>query len=116
MADAYERLVTTLRSLGHPVREQGTYGITERLPETHITYQMTLCDPKTHADNSPTSYITTFQVSMYSMNPETVQAADRLLRTVLLAAGFFGGPGRRLPMDVQTGQYGYTADFKLHES
>ena len=116
MADVYDRTVAALSVLGYPVREQGTYQPDEVLPQTHVTYQVIDQTNPGHADNMPISTTTRVQVTVYSTDPSVVQHADGLLRVAMLPSGFLRVTGRRLPLDPETGHYGYTSDYRLYES
>lgn len=115
LTDFYGKIYNTLLSIGYPVREQGTYGQNEKLPETHITYFVLNQANESHADNLPTSRTSRVQVSLYSKKPALVQQADSVLRAALLAGGFLRAGGRNLPFDKETGHYGYVSTYNYFE-
>ncbi len=109
-------LYTALNTLGYTVREQGSFGATETLPTTFITYQVIAVGDINHFDNAPNLYTTRVQVALYSTDPAITQAADATLWTPLKAAGFMRlSGGRQLPFDAASGHYGYTRDYRLLE-
>lgn len=115
MIDVYNLVCTTLGSSGYPVREQGTYGPDESLPDTHITYFIQDQSNESHADNAPTSQTTTVQVALYSRDPAIAQQANQILKGILHPAGFLRAGGRNLPLDPDTGHYGYTSTYNFYE-
>ncbi|GIO36880.1 hypothetical protein J41TS12_17410 [Paenibacillus antibioticophila] len=116
MINIYAVTVDALKSLGYPVREQGTYAPTDTLPETFATYQIIDSPNNSAADNLPTSQTTRVQVNLYSRDPEIKQVADDLLKSVMIPAGFLRAGGRDLPFSLQTGHYGYTCDYRFYDS
>ena len=116
MSNIYKKIYDTLVHLGYPVREQGTYGDDEVLPETMITYQLVDDPDSSHYENIPTSKIPRFQVVLYTKNPAIKQSADKTLRSVLLPAGFMRASGRDLPFNKDTGHYGYVSDYRYFET
>jgi len=115
LTDVYNKIYTTLAALGFPVSEQGSYGPTETLPETLITYFVLDETDISHADNLPASTMTSAQVALYSKRPAIVQQANRTLRSVMLPAGFLRAGGRNLPFDQETGHYGYTSTYNFYD-
>ena len=115
MTDVYSVIYDTLISIGYPVREQGTYGQNEKLPETHITYFVIDQANESHADNAPTSRTTKARVFLYSRKPAIAQQADSVLKAAMLAAGFLRAGGRPLPFDKDTGHYGYVSTYNYFE-
>lgn len=115
MSNIYELIYNTLMSLGYPVREQGTFGNTEMLPETFITYQIINETNDTHYDNKIASTTTRVQLVLYSKKPAIKQSADQLFRSVMLPAGFLRVSGRDLPFNQDTGHYGYTSDYIFYK-
>lgn len=115
MSNIYELIYNTLISLGYPVREQGTFGENETLPETFITYQIINETNDTHYDNKIASTITRVQLVLYSKKPAIKQSADQLFRSVMLPAGFLRVSGRDLPFNSSTGHYGYTSDYIFYK-
>jgi len=116
VGNVYETIKTTLAPLGYPVRQQGSYAPGATLPETLVTYQVIDQPNGAHADNRPGSTIHRIQISMYSKRPALVQGADAAIKGVLLPAGFLRVTGRDLPLDHETGHYGYTSDYRFYES
>lgn len=112
---SYSILCAALAPAGYPVREQGSYGADETLPETHITYDMMGESDGAYYDNQASMNTSTFRVFFYSKKPALVQGAKDTLKSVLLPAGFLKGVGRRLPFDPSTGHYGYVCEYKLNE-
>ena len=112
MSNIYKKIYDTLSPLGYPVREQGTYGEDEVLPDTLVTYQLVDEPDLAHYENSPSGKVPRFQVALYSKDPAIKQNADTLLRSVMLPAGFMRSSGRDLPFDPDTGHYGYTSDYR----
>jgi hypothetical protein len=115
LINIYKQTYDTLTGLGYPVREQGSYGPQETLPDTHVTYFIVDQDDASHADNRPTSVIHSVQVALYSKDPAIVQAADQTLRSVMAPAGFLRGRGRALPFDGDTGHYGYVRTYNFYD-
>lgn len=115
MINVYEKIYNTLSGLGYPVREQGSYGPSETLPETLITYFVQDQSNGSHADNLPTSTTTSVQVALYSQRPALVQQADQILKSVMLPAGFLRAGGRNLPFDGDTQHYGYTSSYNFYD-
>ena len=115
LANIYKLVCDTLEPLGYPIREQGTYASNEKLPETHITYQLIDAPPGSHADNLPINTIPRIQLAFYSKKPAIKQAADGLLKSVMLPAGFMRASGRDLPFDKETGHYGFTSDYIIYQ-
>jgi hypothetical protein len=115
LTDVYTHVFTTLSTLGYSVREQGTYGQDEVLPETHITYNIADQDDISHADNRPTATMTRIQVALYSKDPAIVQQANKTLKDLLLPAGFLRAGGRNLPFDADTGHYGYISTYNFYD-
>lgn len=113
MINVYEIIYSTLIALGYPVREQGSYGEGEELPETFITYQVIYISNRSHADNQPTCGITRVQVNLYSRDPTIKQGADRAIKAAMLPAGFLYVDGRDLPLSADTGHYGFTCDYRF---
>jgi hypothetical protein len=110
------KVYATLSTIGYPVREQGSYAATEVLPATLVTYQVIGQAPSGHADGLPTGFISRIQVALYSTDPAITQTALRTFLTTMQPAGFLFSSGRQLPLDEQSGHYGFTADFKIYES
>lgn len=115
MINIYGHTYSTLTGLGYPVREQGSYGPQETLPDTHVTYFIVDQDDAAHADNRPTSVIHSVQVALYSKDPAIVQTADQTLWSVMAPAGFMRGRGRALPFDGDTGHYGYVRTYNFYD-
>lgn len=115
MSNIYELVYNTLIQLGYPVREQGTYGENETLPETFITYQIINEINDTHYDNKIASTTITVQLALYSKKPAIKQSADQLFRSVMLNAGFLRISGRDLPFNSSTGHYAYTSDYIFYK-
>ncbi len=115
MINIYALVNDTLKTLGYPVREQGTYKPTDTQPETHVTYQLIDSPNNSHADNQPTSQTTRVQVTLYSKKPALKQGADTAFKSVMLPAGFMRVGGRDLPFNAATGHYAYTCDYRFHE-
>lgn len=116
MSNIYELISSALKSTGYKVREQGGYQNDERLPDTHVTYQIIDSPNESHADNRPTSTTYRVQIVLYSRKPGIVQNADEILKAALIPAGFLRAGGRAYPFNAQTGHYGWTSDYKYHES
>ena len=116
MSNIYKKIYDTLITLGYPVREQGTYGEDEVLPETMITYQLIDEPDSAHYENIPVGKIARFQVAFYSKDPTKKQSADSVLRSVLLPLGFLRVSGRDLPFNKETNHYGYTSDYRYFET
>lgn len=115
MTNIYSLVYNTLLNLGYPVAEQGTYAITAKLPETHVTYQIIDSSNNSHADNASTSQTTRVQVTLYSKKPALKQGADAAIKAVMLPAGFMRVGGRDLPFDQTTGHYAYTCDYRYYD-
>lgn len=116
MTDIYALIYDTLLQLGYPVREQGTYGEDDKLPATHVTYQIIDSPNNSHADNLPTSQTTRIQVTLYSKKPALKQGADQAIKAVMLPAGFLRVGGRDLPYNEKTGHYAYTCDYRFYDN
>lgn len=116
MTNVYSRTYDTLLGLGYPVREQGSYAATETLPETFCTYQVIDQTDKSHADNRPASMTSTVLVSLYSRRPAIIQRADQMLRAAMISAGFLRAGGRNMPLDRDTGHYGYVSTYNFYDS
>lgn len=115
MTNIYALVNDTLKTLGHPVREQGTYKATDTLPETHVTYQLIDSPNNSHADNTPTSQTTWIQVALYSKKPALKQVADAAIKAAMLPAGFLRVGGRDLPFNAATGHYAYACDYRFYD-
>ena len=105
-----------LATSGLEVREQGTYDEDETLPESLITYQIMTQLDSSHADNRSTSTTTSVRVFYYSQRPALVQVADQLIRNLMLPAGFMHAGGEPLPLDKETGHYGYVTTYNYYDS
>lgn len=114
MINIYDHTYQTLKTLGYPVQEHGTYG-DKKMTETFVTYQIIDSSNNSHADNAPTSCTTRVQVNLYSNRPTLKQGADEALKAVMLPAGFMRVGGRDLPFDTSTGHYGYTCDYRFYD-
>lgn len=115
LPNIYATINTALAGLGYTVRPQGSYAPGATLPETLVTYQVVDQPNGAHADNRPGSTIHRVQVAMYSKRPALVQGADAAFKGALLPAGFLRVTGRDLPLDHDTGHYGYTCDYRFYE-
>lgn len=116
MSNIYSKIHTALVSLGFECKEQGTFGDETTWPETFTTYQIIDSPNNSHADNVATSRTILIQTAIYSKDPAIKQDAERLLKSVMLPAGFIRVGGRDLPFNRATGHYAYTTDFRLFES
>lgn len=114
-SNIYELICNTLRPLGYPVKEQGTYPSGTTLPETYITYFNVDNPNGTYYDNKPESTKTRIQLVLYSKKPAIKQNADNLFKSVMLPAGFLRIGGRDLPFNESTGHYAYTCDYRFYE-
>lgn len=114
-SNIYSILYSALSGLGYTVREQGTFGSTETLPATFITYQLIEQPNDSHYDNRPISTTSRMQVTLYSQDPAIKQNADNLFKSVLLPAGFMRAGGRDLPFNSDTGHYAYTSDYRYYD-
>lgn len=115
MSNIYEIIENTLAPLGYQVREQGSYGPAEQLPETFITYTYVDDSNDTHADNKPTSTTYLMRVILYSSDPVKIQNANDTLKSVMIPAGFLRAGGRRIPLEEESGKYGYSCDYRYYE-
>lgn len=113
MTNIYNKITTTLTSLGYTIREQGTYGSSENLPTTLITYLIVDAPNETHYDNEPNSTTYRVQVTLYSKTPSIVQGANDSIKNLMIPAGFLRQSGRSLPYDAKTGHYAWTQDYKI---
>lgn len=116
LVNIYELVCNTLKPLGYPVKEQGSYTPGANIPETFITYQIIDAPNNTHYDNVPASTTPRIQLAFYSKKPALKQNADQTFRSVMLPAGFLRVSGRDLPFDSTTGHYGYTSDYRYYET
>jgi hypothetical protein len=116
LIDIYQKTYSTLTGLGYPVREQGSYGPNDTPPATLVTYLVQDQTDRSHADNLPTSTTTSVQVAIYSRSPAIVQQADGLLRAAMIPAGFLRAGGRNVPLDADTGHYGYISTYNFYDS
>lgn len=116
MTDVYSKTNETLQGLGYPVREQGSYAATDTLPETFATYLVIDQTDRSHADNQPASMTSSVQVALYSRRPAIVQQADQALRAAMIPAGFLRAGGRNMPLDADTGHYGYVSTYNFYDS
>jgi hypothetical protein len=111
----YSKLYHALAPSGYPVREQGSFGAGDTLPETLITYQILDQPDISHADNAPRAMMSYVRVAVYSKDPATLQGADQMLRALLTPDGFLRAGGRGLPFDPDTEHYGYVSEYRLYE-
>ena len=115
MTSVYELICSVLEELGYAVREQGSYGEEESLPETYVTYFVLEQANESHADNRPTATRTSVQITLWSSDPVKIQSADANLKALLIPAGFLRAGGRNLPFSQKTGYYGYASTYNHHE-
>lgn len=116
MTNIYALIFDTLSALSYPVREQGTYGEGEALPDTHATYFIVDSPSRGFADNKPTSRTTRVQIVLYSKDPAIKQGADEALKAVMLPAGFLRVGGGDLPFNEGTGHYAYRCDYRFYDT
>lgn len=116
MINVFNKIVLTLSPLGYSIREQGSYGQNENLPETFITYFILNSPDISFADNLPTARTTQVQISLYSKKPNIVQSADATIKNLMRSAGFLRLGGRSLPFEPVTGHYCWTQDYRLYET
>jgi hypothetical protein len=114
-SNIYELICNTLKPLGYPVKEQGTYPSGTNLPETYITYFLVDRPNKSSYDNKPASETIRIQLALYSRRPSVKQNADELFKSVMLPGGFLRIGGRDLPFSESTGHYAYTCDYRYYE-
>jgi len=113
--NTYDKIYEALSPSGYPIREQGSYGPSETLPDILITYQI-LDQPETaHADNTAHAMMSYVRIVVYSTDPVVVQSANQLLKTLLIPEGFLRAGGRGLPFNGDTGQYGYVSEYRIYE-
>lgn len=112
LSNIYNKITTTLTSLGYTIREQGSFKSGETLPETFITFLIIESPDDTHYDNEPQSTMYRVQVTLYSKKPSIVQSANETIKALMLPAGFLRVSGRSLPYDASTGHYAWTQDYK----
>lgn len=114
MTNVYSIICSTLAALGYTVREQGSYGKDEKLPEAFVTYFILDQPDVAHADNRPTRTMTKVQVVVWATDPAIIQAANDNVKAVMLPAGFLRAGGTHLPLDKDTGHYGYTSIYNYY--
>ena len=106
-----ELLVNELKKFGYPVFLQGSLNDDEAYPETFITFWTDNSYDNSHYDNDAVSWGWSYQVVLYSSNPELLNSKPNEIRAALKKAGFIPqGKGRDIPSD-EPSHTGWVTDY-----
>lgn len=109
----WERVLNALTPLGLPVAENVLIVPSgSSWPDVYITYFLVTGVPSFHADNVEKQRDRTIQVSYYN---RAGLAAMPDIRGAMTGAGFAAGAEREIPLNQQTGHFGFAMDFVYKE-
>lgn len=96
-------LISTLETLGYPVRLQGSLLPDEPYPDSFFTFWNNDSYGSSYYDDSEVATDFSYDVNFYSTDPEKVYAEIRNAVSTLKSAGFIvSGDGFSVPSDVDT--------------
>lgn len=96
-------LISTLETLGYPVRLQGSLLPDEDYPDHFFTFWNTSSDSDSYYDNKETKIIYQYSVNFYSINPEYVYTKFREAIAALKKVGFIiSGDGHSISSGADT--------------
>lgn len=81
-------LISTLESLGFPVKLQGSIQEEEQYPDSFFTYWNNNTEDSSHYNNKTTGYIWDFDVNFYSTKPTLVNTKLEKAKEELEKVGF----------------------------
>lgn len=87
-----EKLIELLEGFGYPVYLQGSLAADEPYPETFITYWNGSTDGSGYYDNGNTQAVYSYDVNVYSEDPDAVYSLPRKIAEALKAAGWITPP------------------------
>lgn len=98
-----ELLISTLGTLGYPVRLQGSLAEDEAYPAAFFTFWNNSSADGAHYDNGAIAWVWNFDVNFYATDPALVYTALYAAKAALEAAGFIvPGRGYSAPSDEPT--------------
>lgn len=115
MSTVYDLIYSSLNTSGYPVKEHGTFGNEERLPDTFMTYQLLDDEDASHADNKATRVKTIIQVTLYTKSPELYHGSRTLIHDLLSPSGFLRSGGRPLPFQAKSEHYAYASTYHHYQ-
>lgn len=83
-----DKLIELLETFGYPVIRQGSLGEDESYPETFFTFWNRRTDAENFYDNAMFSYVSVFDVNVYSTDVELAYSLLRDARQLLMSNGF----------------------------
>ena len=96
-------LISTLATLGYPVRQQGSFTENEAYPDAFFTFWNNSSDDGSHYDNNAIYYVWNFDVNFYSTSPAVVYEKLEAARVALREQGFIiSGKGYSVASDEPT--------------
>lgn len=96
-------LITTLTTLGYPVKLQGSMNKDEAYPDSFFTFWNNNADGEAFYDNEENIYVWDFDVNFYSNDPSLVNSKLLQAKTLLKQAGFIvSGKGYDVASDEPT--------------
>lgn len=101
--EAEDLLIQVLEEFNLPVMLQGSMGEAEEYPESFFTFWNTESEETEHYNNTNHAEEASFEVNIYSCEPETVSANLREAKKKLKAVGFAViDAGHSIMSDVET--------------
>ena len=98
-----DSLINLLKTLGYPVKLQGSLAPNEAYPQSFFTYWNDETEDGSHYDNDAINYIWRFTIYFYSVNPTLVNTALIEAKALLKENGWIvGGKGYDVPSDEAT--------------
>lgn len=96
-------LISTLESLGYPVRLQGSLLPDESYPDNFFTYWNDSADGDSYYSNNEWAIVWAYSLNFYSTDPLLVSSKLLEAKNLLVKAGFtVSGAGYSVPSDEDT--------------
>ncbi len=95
-----DELISIIEQRGFPVYQQGSLGEDEAYPDTFFTFWNNDTYDGNHYDGKAASWTWSFDVNVYSTDPDLVNSELLEIKTLLIAAGWIiGGKGHDVASD-----------------
>lgn len=86
--DVKQLLIDTISSFNYPIYQQGSMSDSDTYPDSFFTFFNNSTNDDDFFDNQETIIIWDFDLNIYSLDPEVVNATLREAKPLLKAAGF----------------------------
>lgn len=98
-----DELINILELHGYPIFQQGSLGEEEAYPDTFLTFWNDDTYDGNHYDQKAASWTWSFDVNVYSIDPDVVNTLLLEIKSSLIAAGWtVGGKGHDVASDEIT--------------